>query len=87
MSRFESLFTYRVDQNESWQYYSHPNHIPVFADEIVATDAQVAICGSDAECLYDLSLTNSTAFALDTMQFDQTNTQNIKILSKTLVKL
>ena len=82
MSQFESLFTYRVDQSESWQHYSHPDHIPIFADEIVATEAQISICGNDAECLYDLSLTNSTTFALATMQFSQTNAQEAKLISK-----
>ena len=82
VTQFESLFTYRVDQNELWQYYSHPNHIPVFADEIVGTGAQIAICGNNAECLYDLSQTNSTTFALNTMQFGQANSENVKLLSK-----
>ena len=81
-SQFESLFTYHVDHNESWQFFSHPNHTPVFADEIIATEEQVAICGDDSACLYDLSQTNSTAFAVETMHFGQANNQNVKLLSK-----
>ena len=74
-----SMFSYYG--NTSWQFYSHPTHLPVFADEIVPTDAQKAICGKDIQCIYDLSQTNSIKFAMETARFGEENIQNAKIIS------
>ena len=67
--------------NTSWQFYSHPTHLPVFADEIVPTYAQQLLCGNDIQCIYDLSQTNSTKFAMETTKFGEDNIQNAKIIS------
>ena len=80
VSHSESLFTYL--QGLSWQSYSHPNHIPVFADEIVATDAQKNICGNDTQCIYDLLVTNNTVFAMATNQFNINNNVAVKLISE-----
>ena len=80
VSQSESLFTYI--QGLAWQSYSHPNHIPVFADEIVPTDAQKNICGNDTQCIYDLFVTNSTAFAMATNQFNVNNNIAVKLISE-----
>ena len=79
-SQSESLFTYM--QGLSWQFYSHPNHLPVFADEIVPTDAQKNICGNDTQCIYDLLITNSTTFAMATNQFNINNNMAVKLISE-----
>lgn len=73
--------------NTSWQVYSHPTHLPVFADEIVPTDAQKSMCGNDIQCIYDLSQTNSTKFAMETARFGEENIQNAKIISKFVINV
>ena len=80
VSQSESLFTYL--QGLSWQSYSHPNHLPVFADDIVPTDTQKNICGNDTQCIYDLLVTNSTTFAMSTYQFNLNNNMAVKLISE-----
>ena len=80
VSQSESLFTYM--QGLSWQYYSHPNHLPLFADDIVPTHTQINICGNDTQCIYDLLVTNSTTFAMATNQFNMNNNMAVKLISE-----
>ena len=80
VSQSESLFTYL--QGLSWQSYSHPNHIPVFADDIVPMDTQINLCGNDTQCIYDLLVTNSTTFAMATNQFNMNNNMAVKLISE-----
>ena len=71
--------------NTSWQFYSHQTHLPVFADEIIPTDAQKSLCGNDIQCIYDLSQTNSTKFAMETARFGEDNIQNANIISMFMI--
>ena len=82
-SQTESMFSYY--DNTSWQFYSHPTHVPVFADEIFPTDVQKSVCGNDIQCIYDLSQTNSTSFAMETARFGDINIQNAKIISTFII--
>ena len=80
----ESLFTYYG--NRSWELYAHPAHTPVFADEIIPTDYQRLLCANNVECIYDLSQTNSTRFAMETTKFGEVSIINAKIISKFVIK-
>ena len=73
--------------NTSWQLYSHLTHLPVFADEIIPTDAQKSLCGNDIQCIYDLSQTNSTKFAMETARFGEDNIQNANIISMFMINI
>ena len=46
------------------------------------TDAQKNICGNDTQCIYDLLVTNSTAFAMATNQFNVNNNMAVKLISE-----
>ena len=68
----------------SWSDYSHPNHEPIFADELTFTPEQQALCGDSLQCLYDLSQTGSEEIAMDTMLTEETNEQD-QLISRMLV--
>ena len=54
--------------------FSHPDHVPVFLDEIKNfTEEQRAVCGDDVACLYDYVQTGDPDIAADTKETDQEN--------------
>ena len=78
----ESLFTYL--EGTSAETFSHPEHKPVFLDEIIATatDEIRQLCGDNAECIFDAIQTGRTDIALDTLETDITNTNDQMITGK-----
>lgn len=55
----ESIFTYDVGKNI--QYFSDPNHVPPFLDEmlldLMRNSTLTDICGDNVECLFDFTQT------------------------------
>lgn len=69
----ESLFCYKIGENVST--FSHPDHVPVFLDEIGNfTEGQIATCGSNTACLYDFLQTGDSEIAAQTKETDEENT-------------
>jgi fibulin 1/2 len=68
----ESLFYYKTYENAST--FSHPDHMPVFLDEIKNfTEDQIKVCGDDMACLYDYVQTGDPDIAADTKETDEEN--------------
>ena len=78
----DSLFTY--PEGMSAESFSHPEHEPVFLDEIIetASDEIRQLCGDNAECIFDAIQTGRTDIALDTLETDITNTNDQMITGK-----
>ena len=79
MSQSESLFSY---QGSSHAAYQHPDHIPVFSDELTPTPEQLAVCGDNMQCLYDYAQTGSVDIAMATVDITEKNTMDSKVLSE-----
>ena len=62
----ESLFVYNPGLGPN--NYSHPEHIPVFTDELVISDEVRQACQGNTACMFDAASTNSTMVGLSTMK-------------------
>ena len=62
----ESLFVYDVGLGPN--NYSHPQHIPVFTNELVIRDEVRQKCQGNTPCMFDAASTNNTMVGLSTMR-------------------
>ena len=69
----ESLFTYPDDSGPA--NFSHPYHMPVFLDDIVANaDPEVlAACGDNVECIFDFDQTGNEEIGMETLNTNMEN--------------
>ena len=77
-----SLFTYA--EGMTAQSFSHPEHEPVFLDEVIesASDEILQLCGDNAECIFDAIQTGNTEVGLDTLESDNNNADDQMITCK-----
>ena len=62
----ESLFVYGPGLGPN--NYSHPEHIPVFTNELVISDEVRQACQGNTACMFDAASTNDTMVGLSTMR-------------------
>ena len=64
----ESLFTY--SEGQSAAFFSHPDHDPLFLDEVLASadNATLAACAGNALCVFDALQTGNLAIGLTTLE-------------------
>ena len=65
----ESLFVYQAGTGAS--DFAHPEHIPVFTNEMNISADTMTICGGNAACMFDATATNDTSVGLNTMMTSQ----------------
>ena len=67
----DSLFTYPEGKTAS--DFAHPEHMPVFLDEVVAAADQdiISACDGDRECIFDTCQTGDLSIGLDTKATDE----------------
>ena len=79
VTQSESLFSYK---NAVFSSFQHPDHTPVFTNQLDPTADQLAVCGEDKQCLYDYSVTGSVEIATATMKIAENNTMDSTILGE-----
>lgn len=64
--------------------FSNPDHMPRFLDEVLANaSADIrAMCGDNAECIFDAVETGDTNIGLETLGTNQENNDNQMIACK-----
>ena len=75
----ESLFSYSLD-GAGFDHFQHPDHQPIFLDELAPTDEQVEVCGGDQQCIYDYAQTGNIEIGLATMEVEQSTSTNQMLL-------
>lgn len=78
----ESLFYY--DEGSSAVSFAVPDHLPVFADELVNlyTLEQRQMCQDDPACLFDVFETGDVKFGLETLDTNVANQMAVTTLSE-----
>ena len=66
----------------SAESFSHPEHEPVFLDEVIdsASDEILQLCGDNAECIFDAIQTGNNEIGLNTLETDN-NTVNDQMIA------
>ena len=75
----ESLFSYSLD-GASFEDFQHPDHQPIFLDELTPTAEQVEVCGGDQQCMYDYAQTGNAEVGLATMEVEQSTSTSQTLL-------
>ena len=81
-----SLFTYPYGLTAA--NFSFPDHMPRFLDEVVANASAdiIALCGDNAECIFDATETGDTNIGLESLSTNQENTNDQMIICKPIIK-
>ncbi len=83
VSQEESLFFYPGFQGRrKRQTYENLDFAPIFRDELNFTDDQEQACEGNAECLFDLAVTDDMEFANNTLNQDKFGNETKEVLSK-----
>lgn len=65
--------------NQSVDFFSDPDHTPVFLDDVVASASEevLEVCGGDAACIFDFTETGSELVALATQETNANNSMDL----------
>lgn len=58
------------------------DHTPVFADEVQASPEVEAMCGGNAQCVYDATVTGDMAVGQATLDTSMQNDETVLILGQ-----